>query len=110
VLRTPAALRIVADAGSGSGTIRSTPSGIACRVTDGSATGSCEFTFPGEARVSLTSTADDGSVPLRWGAACAGEQPGSVCVVDMDQPRIVTASYTALRRVVVSSAATAWDG
>lgn len=102
VLRVPSLLRIVAGDGSGRGTIRSTPPGIDCRIEDGTTTGTCAFTFPGEALVTLSSTADAGSAPLQWGEECASAQPGGSCVVDMVRPRIVAASYTALRRITIA--------
>ncbi len=102
ILRAPSMLRVVAGEGSGRGTIRSTPTGIECRIVDGATIGSCEFTFPGEALVTLSTTADVGSAPLRWGDECDSVQPGGACVLDMVQPRIVAASYTALRRITIA--------
>ena len=103
VLRSPAALTITAGPGSGRGTVRSTPAGIDCRIDQSTASGPCAFIFPGDAEVSLVSTADSGSVSNVWSSTCENGNRGSRCQVTMDQPRIVSTSFAALRRVSVSA-------
>lgn len=102
VARPPAALSINIGAGSGSGTIRSTPAGIDCRVTGAVATGSCTFQFPGDAVVALASTADVGSAFTTWGDACVGTTVGSTCQLTMSQARVATVRFAALRRITVA--------
>ncbi len=105
VVRAPAALTIGAGAGSGTGTIRSTPAGIDCKVSGQSLTGTCVFTFPGDAAVALTSSAEPGSVFGAWADACTASSIGPTCQVTMSQARTASARFTALRRVVVTAGA-----
>lgn len=109
VLRAPAALTIGASTGSGSGTIRSTPVGIDCTISGQAQSGTCVFTFPGDATVSLASTAEPGSVFGAWGDACTASNIGPTCQVTMSQARTASARFTALRRVVITAAASS-DG
>ena len=68
----------------GSGTITSTPSGIACG-TD------CSESYPDGTSVTLSAVADIGSVFKSWGGACYGSDP--VCNVNMNMDRVVTANF-----------------
>src|SRR5581483_11832702 len=71
-------------AGTGSGTVTSSPAGIDCGST-------CSVAFPGGAIVSLTATAASGSTFAGWsGAACSGT--GS-CQVTMSAAESVTATF-----------------
>lgn len=72
----------VTKAGNGTGTVSSTPPGISCGVT-------CTASFGGV--VTLTATADPVSSFAGWsGAGCSGVVP---CVVTMDSPQTVTATF-----------------
>ncbi|HQR18044.1 MAG TPA: DUF4214 domain-containing protein [Gemmatimonadales bacterium] len=73
----------VAKAGSGSGTVTSNPVGINCGAT-------CSFPFGDATVVSLTPTADAGSVFAGWSGACTGT---GACSLTMSQARSVTANY-----------------
>jgi len=73
----------VTKAGSGSGTVTSSPAGIDCGVT-------CASSFPNGSMVTLTATPDAGSTFTGWGGDCTGTGP---CVVTMDQDRAVTATF-----------------
>jgi PKD repeat protein len=73
----------VAKAGTGSGQVSSTPSGIAC----GS---SCQASFEAGRAVTLTATPDASSIFAGWSGDCSGT--GS-CQVTMDQARFVTATF-----------------
>jgi hypothetical protein len=73
----------VTKAGSGSGTVTSSPAGIDCGAT-------CSSSFPSGSMVTLTATADAGSTFTGWAGDCSGT--GS-CVVTMDQDRAVTATF-----------------
>jgi Divergent InlB B-repeat domain/Right handed beta helix region len=75
----------VSEAGTGSGTITSGPSGIAC----GSA---CSASFDSGTSVTLTAAPDGTSTFIGWsGAGCSGT---GTCTVTMSQARSVTASFT----------------
>ena len=73
----------VTKAGSGSGTVTSSPAGIDCGAT-------CTAAFTNGTMVTLTPTADPGSTFTGWTGDCSGS--GS-CVVTMDQDRAVTATF-----------------
>ena len=75
----------VSKAGSGSGTVGSTPAGIACGL-------SCSAAFVEGAVVTLTATPDSGSVFAGWSGACSGS---AGCQVTMSQVRTVTATFNA---------------
>ncbi len=103
VLRAPAALTIAAGPGGGVGTIRSSPTGIDCKSTGRTLSGTCTFVFPGDAVVSLTSTADPGSVFSAWGDACTGASIGPSCQLTMSLAQTASARFTAFRRIVVTA-------
>lgn len=109
VVRPPAALTINGGSGGGTGSIRSTPTGIDCRVVGASISGTCSFSFSSDAAVTLTSSAEAGSVFTAWGDACAPSSIGPTCQVQMSQARIASARFSALRRVVVTTS-TGGDG
>jgi Divergent InlB B-repeat domain/Prenyltransferase and squalene oxidase repeat len=73
----------VTKAGSGSGTVTSSPAGIDCGAT-------CAASFSNGTIVTLTATPDAGSTFTGWGGDCTGTGP---CVVTMDQDRAVTATF-----------------
>jgi uncharacterized repeat protein (TIGR02543 family) len=73
----------VTKAGSGSGTVTSSPAGIDCGAT-------CSASFPSGTAVTLTAAPDAGSTFTGWGGDCTGTGP---CVVTMDQDRTVTATF-----------------
>jgi hypothetical protein len=70
-------------AGSGSGTVASTPTGIRCP-------GTCSANFAGGTSVTLAETAATGSTFAGWSGACTGT--GS-CSVSMSAAQSVTASF-----------------
>jgi hypothetical protein len=78
----------VQNAGTGSGGVNSTPSGIAC-VTGSSA--GCSAGFTGGSVITLIPTASSNSVFGNWTGACTG---GAGCQVTMDAAKSVTASFT----------------
>ncbi len=94
----------VAAGGSGSGTITSTPAGLSCRVVAGQTSGTCTFSFPGDAQVSLVATADPGSGFAGWSDACATAGTATTCVVTADQARSARATFGALRTLSVGGA------
>ncbi len=109
VARPTAALTIVGAAGSGRGTVRSTPAGIDCHLDNQTPSGSCSFAFPDEAQVTLRSIPDAGSTFTLWGAACTSAASAGNCVVTMNEARQASARFTALRRVTIAATADA-DG
>jgi IgGFc binding protein/Divergent InlB B-repeat domain/Bacterial Ig-like domain (group 1) len=73
----------VTKAGSGSGTVTSSPAGIDCGAT-------CSAQFTEGTMVTLTATAAAGSTFTGWSGACTGT---GTCTVTMDQDRAVTATF-----------------
>jgi CSLREA domain-containing protein len=75
----------VATAGSGSGTVTSSPAGISCP-------GTCTHTFTDGSMVTLTATAAAGSTFAGWsGGGCSGT---GTCQVTMSSDQSVTATFT----------------
>jgi len=75
----------VTNAGTGSGTVTSSPSGIKCGST-------CSNSYSSGTRVTLTATPTAGSTFTGWsGAACSGT---GTCTVTMSAAQNVTATFT----------------
>jgi hypothetical protein len=76
----------VTDAGTGSGTVTSSPSAISCP-------GTCSHQFTAGSPVTLTATPTSGSTFTGWnGGGCTGT---STCMVTMSSDQSVTATFTA---------------
>ncbi|MCG3116855.1 MAG: PA14 domain-containing protein [Candidatus Manganitrophus sp. SA1] len=73
----------VTKAGTGSGTVTSSPAGINCGAT-------CSFTFTTGTTVTLTAPPSADSVFIGWSGACSGT---GNCVVTMDATKSVTANF-----------------
>ena len=74
----------VSKAGSGTGSVESSPAGIACGPT-------CSATYASGTQVTLTATPTADSTFGGWAGACSGT---STCFVTVDQVRSVTATFT----------------
>ncbi len=86
----------VAPAGTGSGTVTSTPGGIDCGAT-------CTADYDHGTSVTLGATPAAGSSFAGWSGACSG----SVCIVNMTAAKNVTATFTRNRyRLTVTNAGT----
>jgi List-Bact-rpt repeat protein len=87
----------VTKTGSGSGTVTSSPSGINCG-------GTCTAAFDQGASVTLTATAESGSLFTGWsGEGCSGT---GTCIVTMDAAKSVTANFTPGRVLTVTKSGT----
>lgn len=75
---------LVTLAGSGTGTITSTPAGILCGAA-------CESMFPKNLPVTLTAVPGSGSVFAGWSGACAGSDP--TCEVTLENAKAATATF-----------------
>jgi chitodextrinase len=73
----------VALRGSGSGTVKSTPSGIDCGSD-------CDESYPNGTAVSLSATPAAGSKLTGWGGACSGT---GACNVTLSQSKLVQATF-----------------
>jgi len=70
--------------GGGTGTVTSTPAGLACSTV-------CSATFSSGTSVTLTAVPGAGSAFAGWSGACSGAGP---CTVLIDQARAVTARFS----------------
>jgi uncharacterized repeat protein (TIGR03803 family) len=73
----------VTEAGTGSGTVKSSPSGITCPST-------CSANFNSGTVVTLTATTAEGSTFASWSGACTGT---GICSVTMSAAKAVTATF-----------------
>ncbi|MCU0617872.1 MAG: Ig-like domain-containing protein [Gemmatimonadaceae bacterium] len=105
VVRPPVSLTVRGASGSGRGVVRSTPSGIECRVDGATLTGTCSATFAAGASVTLQSVPDARTRFAAWGEACATAGTNASCIVSLASAREVTAGFDALRTVSVAAGA-----
>ena len=82
---TPLQPLTVAKAGTGTGTVASSPSGINCGAT-------CSASFTSGTSVGLSATAATGSTFTGWSGACTGT---GGCAVVLDAAKSVTATFAA---------------
>ena len=87
----------VARAGTGNGSVASTPAGVACGAT-------CQAAFAGGTVVTLTAAASPGSSFTGWSGACSGAS--ATCTVTMSAARSATATFTADAALAVVTAGT----
>lgn len=80
----------VGTAGTGSGVVTSSPSGIDTDAVDGS-----QASFQDGTVVTLTAAAAADSAFVGWGGACSGET-GATCDVTMDEAKTVSATFDGL--------------
>jgi probable HAF family extracellular repeat protein len=76
----------VADSGTGSGTVTSTPSGISCGTT-------CSASYSSGTSVTLTATPNSGSTFTGWSGACSSKSASATCVITVNGPEAVAAHY-----------------
>jgi hypothetical protein len=87
-------------AGTGSGTVTSSPAGISCGNT-------CSAGFPAGTAVTLSPVAAGGSVFAGWSGACSGT---AACTLSLDAARSVTATFNSTCDTGVASADCDGDG
>jgi len=97
----PAALTIVSTSTSGQATVRSAPAGIDCTVNASVLTGTCSFTFPGDAQVVLTTTPAALSELLSWTNDCS-TATGATCTIATSQTRTVGVALRAFRTLTIT--------
>jgi hypothetical protein len=112
---SPSALSIVSyrltitGSGTGSGTVTSSPSGIRCTITAGTAaTTGCSFSFAQGTAITLTASYATGSSFVGWGSPCSGT---GLCKFKMGTNRTISAQF--LRgpfTVKISSGSTGGSG
>ena len=90
----PGVTLTVSKAGTGSGTVTSSPSGINCGST-------CSARYGSGQQVTLTAIAAAGSAFAGWSGACSGT---GTCVVAMSANRTVTATFSPTFTLTVSKA------
>ena len=91
----------IAQAGTGSGTVSSSPTGISCQPT-------CSASFNQGTIVTLTAAPGAGSTFLGWSGSCTGTGP---CVVTLNSSETVTAAFNLSSATACPvGAATIWTG
>jgi subtilisin family serine protease len=83
--------------GSGTGTVNSSPSGLACP-------GTCSVQFPARSTVTLTASAAPGNAFAGWSGACSGLAP--TCTVVIDGGKAVQARFVDHWQLTLSYAGT----
>lgn len=94
---TPLYALSVAKAGPGSGTITSSPSGIACGAA-------CTARYQANVPVTLTATPAAGSVLAGWTGACVGTTP--TCTLRLLSPQTVSAIFAKSAGMLLTAART----
>ncbi|MDH3479332.1 MAG: hypothetical protein OEO20_13630, partial [Gemmatimonadota bacterium] len=94
--------------GTGSGTVASSPAGISCTITDGTASGDCAQAYTQNTQVTLTATPSAVGVHQfqSWSGAgidCPGTGP---CTLTMDANQTVTAEFIEFHSLTVQGAGT----
>ena len=97
----------VTGSGTGSGSVTSSPGGITCTISGGSANGTCNAPYTSGTPVTLTATSAGGHAFAGWSGACTGT---GTCQVTMSQARTVTATFTALYQLTVTGGGTGRGG
>ena len=90
----------VSSAGTGGGTVTSSPAGVDCGTT-------CTATFSGSTVVTLSAAPNAASVFAGWSGACSGL---STCVVTMDAAKSVTATFGSITYTIFHSFTGTPDG
>ena len=80
------ALLTVNESGTGSGIVTSVPLGIVCGVN-------CSAGYSNGTSVTVTETANTGSIFTGWSGACSSQSASSECVLTMNAAEAVTAHY-----------------
>ncbi|MGA8090545.1 MAG: MBG domain-containing protein [Terracidiphilus sp.] len=87
-------------AGTGSGYVSSSPSGVSCNVIAGvvspASGGSCSPSYPGGTGISLQEIPTSGSTFTGWGGACASQGTSQACNIttNIGSPTDVSASFS----------------
>ncbi|HEY0777059.1 MAG TPA: hypothetical protein VGD56_03745 [Gemmatirosa sp.] len=102
VVPAPASITVTAAGGAGAGTVTSQPAGIACQVAAGQTSGTCAFTFPGDAAVTLTATPAAGASFAAWGGDCATAGGLLTCTLTPSVSRTVAVTFVAFRSLGVT--------
>ena len=71
-LAVPGSVTVMAGAGTGNGSVSSSPGGVACSIANGVKGGICRAIFPVGSTVSLIASAASGSIFAGFGGSCSG--------------------------------------
>ena len=106
----PAGVVAISGAGSGTGGVTSSPSGISCTITAGVTSGVCSATFDAGASVSLIGGSTNSGSFDGFSGACAGGN--CVIAISSGLTRAVTATFTAApqRLTIAAGAGSAGGG
>jgi Big-like domain-containing protein/List-Bact-rpt repeat protein len=90
----------VAAAGAGSGSVSSSPEGIACAAVAGTTSGTCLASYVDGSSVTLTAAPLAGSSFVGWSGACT--TVALVCTVTASSPLTATANFAPLHTLAVT--------
>ena len=76
--------------GTGTGTVKSSPAGINCKLTAGAPSGTCSFLFNQGTTVTLTALPITGHSFVGWGAPCSGT---GTCRPVMNSSKTISAKF-----------------
>ena len=93
--------------GTGSGSVASTPAGIACTLASGTPSGTCSASLDAGTSVSLVATPAAGWTFAGWGGACTGTGP---CNLTLNANANVSASFVRTPVAVTVAAAGSGNG
>ncbi|HEY4739152.1 MAG TPA: YncE family protein, partial [Candidatus Acidoferrales bacterium] len=99
----PAYTLNIGEAGTGSGTVSSNPSGITCQPT-------CSASYPSGTSITLTENVSTGSVFAQWSGACSGS--ANTCTFTITANATVTATFNLTGTVATACTGTTdnWIG
>jgi YVTN family beta-propeller protein len=91
----------IGESGTGSGTVSSNPTGIACQPT-------CSASYPSGTQIVLTESAGVGSGFVQWSGACSGSTP--TCTITITADTSVSAAFSLTGTTACSGTTTNWIG
>jgi len=86
----------VTGAGTGSGSVVSTPTAINCSFNAGVSSGTCSAPYSTGLQLSFEAVPTTGSTFAGWGGACASQGTSQVCAVSITDVTSVTATFNAI--------------
>jgi len=102
-----AILPSIAVSGTGSGSVSSSPSGLACTIASGTPSGTCNAAFNSGTAVTLTATPAAGWTFAGWGGDCTGT---GTCQPNVTANRAVVANFARVTLALKITGAGTGDG